>query len=187
MKTYITKLICLIIFSNVFFFCYSQEKIENNKNYSFNVVLDMNHMSRRNDYNYKFLINKGWDYDENGLFKLLDNKTLYYISFEYKKAFEKGFDHYDRFPKDTLKVILTDSQIDSIFVLTTELMTIDKNLNITTKKSPEMDYDGAYASVRLELREYSTINEIIISFVNEDIYQKRFNCLLEFLNSIKDN
>jgi len=66
-------------------------------------------------------------------------------------------------------------------------MTIDKNLNITNKKSPEMDYDGTYASVRLELREYSTINEIIISFVNEDIYQKRFNCLLEFLNSIKDN
>jgi hypothetical protein len=147
----------------------------------------MNDMSRRNDYNYKILINKGWDYDENGLARFLDSKNLYYITFEYKKAFEKGFDHYDRIPKDTLKLILTDSQIDSIFVLTTELMTIDKNLNVTDKKSPEWHYDGEYASVKLELREYSISNEIIIAFDNEDIFQKRFNKLLDFLNSIKDD
>jgi hypothetical protein len=147
----------------------------------------MNDMSRRNDYNYKILINKGWDYDENGLARFLDSKNLYYITFEYKKAFEKGFDHYDRIPKDTLKVILANSQIDSIFVLTTELMTIDKNLNVTDKKSPEWHYDGEYASVKLELREYSISNEIIIAFDNEDIFQKRFNKLLDFLNSIKDD
>jgi hypothetical protein len=147
----------------------------------------MNDMSRRNDYNYKILINKGWDYDENGLARFLDSKNLYYITFECKKAFEKGFDHYDRIPKDTLKLILTDSQIDSIFVLTTELMTIDKNLNVTDKKSPEWHYDGEYASVKLELREYSISNEIIIAFDNEDIFQKRFNKLLDFLNSIKDD
>jgi hypothetical protein len=147
----------------------------------------MNDMSRRNDYNYKILINKGWDYDENGLARFLDSKNLYYITFEYKKAFEMGFDHYDRIPKDTLKLILTDSQIDSIFVLTTELMTIDKNLNVTDKKSPEWHYDGEYASVKLELREYSISNEIIIAFDNEDIFQKRFNKLLDFLNSIKDD
>lgn len=187
MKALRTKFICLIIFSNAFIFCYSQEKIENDKNYSFNVVLDMNDMSRRNDYNYKFLINKGWDFDENGLTKFLENKHLYYITFENKKVSEKGFDHYDRIPQDTLKMKLTDSQIDSIYVLTTELMTIDKNLNVIDKKSPEGNYDGEYASVKLELREYSTSNEIIISFDNEGVFQKRFNKLLEYLNSIKEN
>ena len=66
-------------------------------------------------------------------------------------------------------------------------MTIDKNLNVIDKKSPEGNYDGEYASVKLELREYSTSNEIIISFDNEGVFQKRFNKLLEYLNSIKEN
>jgi hypothetical protein len=96
MKTYKFIIILLIVFTNSIISSYSQEENKTNKNYSFNVVLDMNDMSRRNYYNYKFLINKGWDYDENGLTKFLEDKYLYYITFEYKKAFEKGFDHYDR-------------------------------------------------------------------------------------------
>jgi hypothetical protein len=84
-------------------------------------------------------------------------------------------------------VKLTDSQIDSIYILTTELMTIDKKLTVTDKKRPKGHYDGEYASVKLELSEYSTSNEIIIAFDNEDIFQKRFYKLLEFLNRIKDN
>jgi len=187
MKTYKFIIILLIVFTNSIISSYSQEENKTNKNYSFNVVLDMNDMSRRNYYNYKFLINKGWDYDENGLTKFLEDKYLYYITFEYKKAFEKGFDHYDRIPQDTLKVKLTDSQIDSIYILTTELMTIDKKLTVTDKKRPKGHYDGEYASVKLELSEYSTSNEIIIAFDNEDIFQKRFYKLLEFLNRIKDN
>jgi hypothetical protein len=144
-------------------------------------------MSRNNDYNYKFIVNKGWDFDENGSFILLDYKTLYFITFEYKKAFQKGFDHYDRIPKDTVKVKLSDNEIDSIFVLTTELMTIETNLNVKDINSSEMDYDGEYATVKLELKEYSVTNEIIISFDNENIFQKRFSKLLGFLNCVKDN
>lgn len=187
MKTFYTRLICLVLFSNSFLFSYSQEKTKNDKSYSFNIVVDMNDMSRRNDFNYKFLINKGWDNDENEQTRFFDDKSLYYITFEYKKAFEKGFNHYDRVPKDTVKVKLADSQMDSIFVLTTQLLTIDKNLDVTHRKVPISFYDGEYVSVRLELIEYNTFNEISIGFDQEDIFQKRFYKLLEYLNSIKNN
>jgi hypothetical protein len=187
MKTLKIIFILLIVLTNSIISSFSQEENKTNKNYSFNVVLDMNCMSRKNDDNFKFLINKNWDYDENGIFKTLDRKSLHFVRFEYKKAFEKGFDHYDRVPIDTLRIKLNDFHLDTIFRLTTELMTIDKNLNVTDKKSPEWHYDGKYASVKLELEEYSTRTEISLAFDNEHIFQIRFNKLLDFLNSIKDN
>ena len=84
----------------------------------------------------------------------------------------------------TIKTKLLDYQLDSIFVLTRELMTLDKNINVTEKRKPEVDYDGKYASVKLELFEYSVRKEIVISFDNDFIFQNRFYKLIDFLNSI---
>ena len=63
-------------------------------------------------------------------------------------------------------------------------MTLDKNINVTEKRKPEVDYDGKYASVKLELFEYSVRKEIVISFDNDFIFQNRFYKLIDFLNSI---
>lgn len=178
------KLMLLIILTSIISSSYSQEQIDNNKNYSYSLVLDMNHLSRNNDYNFKFIVNKSWEFSENGAVNFFDNKSIYFIEYEYKKAFHKGFDHYDRIPKDTIKTKLLDYQLDSIFVLTRELMTLDKNINVTEKRKPEVDYDGKYASVKLELFEYSVRKEIVISFDNDFIFQNRFYKLIDFLNSI---
>ena len=70
------KLMLLIILTSIISSSYSQEQIDNNKNYSYSLVLDMNHLSRNNDYNFKFIVNKSWEFSENGAVNFFDNKSL---------------------------------------------------------------------------------------------------------------
>jgi hypothetical protein len=182
--------IFIILFSLIGFesiYCQSDKlsKDCSEKKYSYEIIIDMNHLQRSDSYNYKYLLNKSWEFiGENEVISYDDN-TLYYIQYNYVPAPQKGFDIYDRIPLDTLKICLTDHQLDSIYYLASRLFQIDKTLSIDYKENFAI-YDGHYSKVTLRLDNYSVMYEIVISFDTEQLFQKRYYDLETYLEKIKN-
>jgi len=113
MNRYLIPFLVLIYFQNGF----SQpDKIsdDNSTDYYFDVEIDMNHLNRSDSFNYKYLINKSWIYDDLDKPVFLPPKMLYFIKYDYQQDSISGFDKYKRDPLDTLKCSLTSYQLDSM-------------------------------------------------------------------------
>lgn len=151
--------------------------------YDYELIVDMQHMQRINKYNYKYFVNKNWEFFGDKEVLKYEKNTLYYIQFDYVSAPENGFDIYDRIPIDTAMICLSDNQLDSIFYFAKRLFSLDTTLSLIRNDNFD-HYDGQYSKVSLRLGNYSIFTEIAISFDKYDIFQKRYKELEDYMIEI---
>ncbi len=182
------SLILLLAFS----FLYSSgqnalQKKKKEKEFPYFLIIDMNHLQHDNEFNYKCLVNNGCDKSLRNEYKILEDKSLYFINYKYISAPEKGFDSYDRMALDTVKVKLSDKQLEKIFIISTELFNLKNPKEKLNKKRQDSEYDGEYVTVVLGLDNYSTRFQITMAFDDETMYHLKFNELIAFIEEIKNS
>jgi len=175
---------CLLNFQIVFAQVENKKSNQTVDNYDFSVEINMNHYQWVNSCNYKYLINKGWDYDQKDSLIFFNDNFERLIKYKYVDAPQKGFDRHDRVPIDTIKFSLTNEQLDSIYLLTSKIFQTDSSIIIKNTSSNSGSYDGEYVTVSLRLLNYSTTMETMISFDEDKIFQKRFKELLKYIDRI---
>ena len=181
------SLTLLLIFSILYSSGQNASQIKKKeKEFPYYLIIDMNHLQHDNKFNYKCLVNNGYDKSLRGEYKILDDKSLYFINYKYISAPEKGFDYYDRMALDTIKVKLSEKQLEKIFVISTELFNLKNPKEKLNKKRVDSYYDGEYVNVILGLDNYSTRFQITMAFDDETMYQQKFNELIAYIEEIKN-
>ena len=190
------RLLILILSQLLSILCHGQEIIdvdlESNKSnskktdFSFSVVVDMNDLQYSNDYNYKYLIKKDWDFNAKKELIYFTNHNAHFIRYKYINKSSGLIENYERIPIDTINFNLTNDQLDSIYIQTKNLFLIDSLINIHKKNEVPYEYDGEYVNVHLNLINYNTSFSTTISFEEDQIFQKRYKALEYYMNKIKN-
>ena len=165
-------IISLFLLGAIECYCQSDKLIHDcsTSDYEYELIVDMQHMQHNDKYNYKYFINKNWEFFEDKEVVRYNKNTLYYIRFSYVSSPENESDNYDRMPLDTSLICLSDNQLDSIFNFASRLFSIDTTLSIIHKNN-HVHYDGQYSKVTLRLDNYSIHSEMAISFDKNSIFQ----------------
>ena len=150
----LTLIWILIVLSNQLVF--SQLATDKQIDYAYSLVIDVNDMMGNNHNNYKYLINKGWDFDSNNDLIFLKDRMMYFVTYNYFSDDIENSDFYKRRPIDTLKIYLTDSQLDSIYYYTSDIFNINDSIDIIDNDQPDDIYDGWVVKLTLELENYKT-------------------------------
>jgi hypothetical protein len=175
------------VFQNVD--CQNKNNDTNNvsNNFKYNIVIDMNHLSNNDDFNYKYIINRGYILDENDSLIILAKGKMYYMKYLYLLPEKDNAIDYLREPIDTIVIGLADSELEMIYKLARNVFSIEGEIDYRGEKLPTNNYDGKYANLSFELEEYSTKFNVTLDFSIDDVFQNKFNKLLDYLQTIRSN
>ena len=154
------------------------------RNYNFNVVIDVEHLQRNDEYNYKYLINKDWDFNEEGKYVDLPMQKLIKVNYSYVQNESLGHDNYDRKPIDTIYTEINKPQLDSVYSMTSAIFKINPKNLIKDTLSYKDNFDGQF----YQLSFYQELQEIEYSVrltpFSDSVVFSQFNNLLMFIENL---
>jgi hypothetical protein len=179
-KNVIYILLFVTLVSNV----RGQNKIKNSDNYKFSVVIDMNHLNYSNNHNYKYIINRDFILDEDGLPKFLEDRSIYIVRYKYLSPYDKS--DFCRESIDTTVISLSNRNLESICNMTKDIFYLNSlSVNCKGEEKGGVDYDGEYALLSFELKDYSVVFKMEICFDENMDFQVKFRKLLKYIESIR--
>lgn len=161
----------------------AEEIQRKNRNYDFNIIINTEDLQRDNNYNYKYLINVGYLSDEKNNLVFYKEKLLQHIIYQYQKNDKKGFDVYDRISVDTIKYLLSESELDSVYLLTGRLFQLD-TLNFTNDSILDIIYDGYITEIQLN-KPHDANYSITLTDISNKKLLENYKKLLSYIEDIK--
>lgn len=162
----------------------TKNKTEQFRHYDFDIKIDVRHLQNHNEYNYKYLINLSWEHNEKkDDFIFYKSNLLQKVIYKYIENKDTRSYHYDRIPQDTLQFILSNQQLDSIYLLTSRLFQID-SLNLAGESINHSVYDGYYTEIELA-NQHDATYKIMLTDLSSERTLENYKNLLSYIESVQ--